>query len=134
MSGVAMADLFGFGLNQFDINFMNISGNTNPISGYGFVNNDCRMGIYEINNGQWNKFLASYGTVTGSPSNAYDESFFWKGTNVSTNGVYIILMAFLTRHSIIVVSRTYRTSCNRRQRSCRKKNRKHLRDVRIPKD
>ena len=55
----AMADTFGTGGNQFTIDFVPISGATNPTSGYGIVNNDYRMGTYEITNDQWNKFKAS---------------------------------------------------------------------------
>lgn len=81
----ATIDTFGTGANQFTIDFVNISGATNPASGYGIVNNDYRIGTYEITNDQWNKFLNSYGTVTGSPSNAYDENAYWTGTDVPTN-------------------------------------------------
>ena len=84
---IASADTFGTGDNQFTIDFVNISGDTNPASGYGIVNNDYRMGTYEITNDQWNKFQASYGTVTGSPSSAYNEiASFW-GTNVPTTNL-----------------------------------------------
>ena len=72
---VVHADTFGTGANQFTIDFVSISGATNPTSGYGIVNNDYRMGTYEMTNGQWSKFKASLGVpVTGSPSYAYDES------------------------------------------------------------
>ena len=81
----ATIDTFGTGANQFTIDFVNISGDTNPASGYGIVAGDYRIGTYEITNDQWNKFSASYGTVTGSPSNAYDENATWTGTNVPTN-------------------------------------------------
>jgi formylglycine-generating enzyme required for sulfatase activity len=91
----AMADTFGTLENQFTIDFVGISGATNPTDtspsgGYGIVNNDYRMGTYEITNDQWNKFTAAYGTVTGSPLFAYDESFVNYGTgttNVPTNHV-----------------------------------------------
>ncbi len=87
VTNVASADIFDEGgANQFTIDFVNISGDTNPASGYGVVNNDYRMGTYEITNDQWNKYASSVGgTVTGSPSNAYDESAYWTGTNVPTN-------------------------------------------------
>ncbi len=64
-------------------------GATNPTSGYGIVNHDYRMGTYEITNDQWNKFKAAYGTVTGDPSDAYDEDFYnWHGhDDVPTNNV-----------------------------------------------
>ena len=58
----AMADTFGTGANQFTIDFVPISGATNPTSGYGIVNHAYRMGTYEITNDQWNKFTAAYGT------------------------------------------------------------------------
>ena len=81
----ATIDTFGTGANQFTIDFVNISGDTNPTSGYGIVNNDYRMGKFEITNDQWNKFQASYGTVTGSPENAYDTGALWTGVDVPTN-------------------------------------------------
>ena len=82
------ADMFGTGGNQFDIDFVPISGDTNPSSGYGIVNNDYRMGVYEITNDQWDKFKGELGVpVTGDPSYAYDEDPYWTGTNVPTNEV-----------------------------------------------
>ena len=83
----ASADTFGAGGNQFDIDFVTISGATNPTSGYGIVSDAYRMGTYEITNDQWSKFQAAYGTVTGTPSDAYDEDPYWTGTNVPTNEV-----------------------------------------------
>ena len=85
ISGSVLADIFGTGANQFTIDFVDISGATNPSIGYGIVNHDYRIGTYEISNDQWNKFKANYGTVTGSPSMAYDESAYFSGTNVPTN-------------------------------------------------
>ena len=87
LGSVASADGFGTGGNQFTIDFVTISGATNPTSGYGIVSNDYRMGVYEITNDQWNKFKAAYGTVTGVPSDAYDTDSKWTGTNVPTNCV-----------------------------------------------
>jgi len=87
ISSIASADSFGMGGNQFEINFVPISGSTNPTSGYGIVNNDYRMGIYEITNDKWNKFQAAYGTVTGTPSGAYDDAPLYTGTSVPTNEV-----------------------------------------------
>jgi formylglycine-generating enzyme required for sulfatase activity len=87
---VTRADTFGSGANQFTLDFVTISGTTNPTSGYGIVNHDYRMGTYEITNDQWNKFTASHGAVTGSPSSAYDSIFYDWGTgttNVPTNNV-----------------------------------------------
>jgi formylglycine-generating enzyme required for sulfatase activity len=71
----AVADTFGTGPNQFTLDFVPISGATNPTSGYGIVNRDYRMGVGEITNDQWNKFQSAYGAVNGSPSSAYDASF-----------------------------------------------------------
>ena len=88
----AWADDFG----TFTIDFVPISGSTNPSSGlpvgggYTFtgVNNDYCMGTLEITNDQWGKFKTSVGgTVTGSPSTAYDENPHFDDTNVPTNKV-----------------------------------------------
>lgn len=82
----AWADDFGTGGNEFTIDFVPISGDTNPSSGYGIVNNDYRMGTFEITNDQWSKFTASLGVpVTGSPSDAYNSDTHWTGTDVPTN-------------------------------------------------
>jgi formylglycine-generating enzyme required for sulfatase activity len=93
IANISWADTFGSGVNQFTIDFVTISGNTNPASGIpagsGFtftgVTNDYRIGKYEINNDQWNKFKAAYGTVTGSPSNTYASDSYWTGANMPTN-------------------------------------------------
>jgi formylglycine-generating enzyme required for sulfatase activity len=85
VANTASADSFGTGDNQFTIDFVPISGSTNPTSGYGIVNNDYRMGTYEITNDQWNKFTAAYGVVKGSPSFAYQQGSYYTGTNVPTN-------------------------------------------------
>ena len=96
VANIASADTFDAGgANEFTIDFVNISGdassaNRTNIGAYkpaGFTDptNDYRMGTYEITNDQWDKFVNSYGTVTGSPSNAYDESAFHTGTDVPTN-------------------------------------------------
>ena len=88
LASTASADSFGSGANQFDIDFVTIDGSTNPTGGYDIVNNDYRIGVYEITNGQWNKFKAELGVpVTGDPSNAYYEDPYWTGTNVPTNEV-----------------------------------------------
>jgi formylglycine-generating enzyme required for sulfatase activity len=88
LTGIASADTFGTGANEFTIDFVTISGDTNPTSGYGIVTGDYRMGRLEITNDQWNKFQANYGAVTGNPSDAYDESpYYYTGTNVPTNEV-----------------------------------------------
>jgi len=88
LAGTAAADTFGTGANEFDIDFVPISGATNPIGGYGIVNTNYRIGVYEITNDQWNKFKAELGVpVTGDPSDAYDVEPYWTGTNVPTNEV-----------------------------------------------
>ena len=95
-AGGAVADGFGTDGNQFTIGFVTISGSTNPTSGIpaggGFaftgVINDYRIGVYEIANGQWDKFKASLGVpVTGEPYYAYDSDPYFTGTNIPTNNV-----------------------------------------------
>ncbi len=94
VANFASADMFGTGDNAFNIDFVPISGSTNPTRGiaagdyftFTGVANDYRMGTYEVSNDQWTKFKAAYGVVTGSPSNAYDQSPFF-GTNAPTNRV-----------------------------------------------
>jgi formylglycine-generating enzyme required for sulfatase activity len=85
LTNLVLADTFGSGANQFTIDFVPISGSTNPTSGYGIVNNDYRMGTKEISNDQWNKFKAAYGAVTGTPTYAYDQNPIFPGTNIPTN-------------------------------------------------
>jgi formylglycine-generating enzyme required for sulfatase activity len=85
-AGAAMGDTFGDGTNQFTIDFVGISGATNPTDttisgGYGIVAHDFRMGAFEITNDQWNKFKAAYGTVTGSQG-GYGHSSVYTGANV----------------------------------------------------
>jgi len=82
-SSMVLADTFGTGANQFTLDFVPISGDTNPTSGYGIVNYSYRMGTYEITNAQWNKFLESYGEVTGSEY-GYSEEFYSYGTGTTT--------------------------------------------------
>ena len=92
----ASADQFGTGANQFTIDFVTISGATNPTSGtpagtdftFTGVDHDYRIGIYETTNGQWDKFKASLGVpIAGSPATAYDRGPLYTGTNVPANGV-----------------------------------------------
>ena len=84
---VASADDFGTGGNEFTIDFVAISGATNPASGRGIVDNDYRMGVHEITNAQWDKFRTELApvTVTGSPSIAYDGAPHFTGSSVPTN-------------------------------------------------
>jgi len=97
VSSFVSADTFGTGANQFTIDFVDISGDNGDLGSWpagdiytfsGVNHGDYRMGTYEITNDQWSKFVSSVGgTVTGSPSSAYDNSASWTGTNVPTNGV-----------------------------------------------
>jgi len=98
ISGIVWADTFGTGENQFALNFVTISGDTNPTSGIpagnGFtftgVDNNYRMGVYEITIRQWNKFSASLGVpVTGNPSEAYSKIPYWPwlGEDIPMNNV-----------------------------------------------
>jgi formylglycine-generating enzyme required for sulfatase activity len=84
---LADTDSFGTGDNAFNIDFVPISGSTNPTSGYGIVNKDYRMGTYEITNEQWTKFKAAYGAVAGTPTTAYDSDPYFTGSSVPTNNV-----------------------------------------------
>ncbi len=93
VANIVSADVFDAGgANEFTIDFVNISGDTNPNNVFGIVNYDYRMGTYEITNGQWNAFVSAAGAPTGSeggniPGDAYDQSAFWTGTDVPTNNV-----------------------------------------------
>ncbi len=96
MVAAAAADNFGSDGNQFTIDFVPISGATNPASGIpagdGFtftgVDHDYRMGELEITNDQWDKFKAALGVpVTGDPSGAYNNAPSWPGANLPTTGV-----------------------------------------------
>ena len=92
----AWGDVFGTGANQFSMDFVTISGDTNPATGialpfdytfYG-VTNDYRIGTYEVTNDQWNKFKASLGVpVAGSPERAYMFEPRFTDTDVPVNVV-----------------------------------------------
>ncbi len=91
VANIAWADTFDAGgANEFTIDFLNISGDASSANGmyigsyktFSDPSNNYRIGTYEITNDQWDKFVNSYGTVTGHPSNAYDGSATWTGTNV----------------------------------------------------
>ena len=56
-------------------------------SGAGSVAYGYSIGKYEITNGQWDTFVSAAGAPTGNPSNAYDTSASWTGTDVPTNEV-----------------------------------------------
>jgi formylglycine-generating enzyme required for sulfatase activity len=95
LSPVAMADSFGSGANQFEIDFVTISGDATIANGTNIGGNvtfrdpgDYRMGMFEITNDQWGKFQAELSMpVTGSPWDAYDEGAYWTGMDVPTNNV-----------------------------------------------
>lgn len=80
-TSLVWADIFGAGENQFEIDFVTISGGTNPSSGYGIVNYDYRIGKYEITNDQWAKFKSAYGSIWGNTDP------YWTGKNVPVNVV-----------------------------------------------
>ena len=86
---VGWADTFGSGENQFTIDFVDISGATNPASGYGIVENDYRMGTLEITNGQFAKLAANiqYWGGDSVPSNStswFEAAQFVNCLNTST--------------------------------------------------
>ena len=81
------ADLFGTGVNQFIIDFVPISYTTNPNSGYGIVNNEYRMGTYEITNDQWDKFTASQTAPVTGADGGYNYNSFYTGANIPANKV-----------------------------------------------
>ncbi len=93
-ASVARADTFGTGSNAFEIDFVPISGSTNPADtapsgGYGSVAYDYRMGMHEITNDQWDKFKAELAPilVTGDPLSAYNDDSLFTGTDVPTDSV-----------------------------------------------
>lgn len=91
----ASADTFGTGANQFGIEFVTISGDASSANGINIGYHKTfsdpiaayRMGVYEITNEQWYKFQASYGAVTGAPTDAYDRAPYWTNRNVPTNNI-----------------------------------------------
>lgn len=101
VSCVVWADTFGEGLNQFEIDFVTISGNTNPnnslpagsdLRGNEFVFSGVdyrfRIGTYEITNSQWTKFTNSVSApITGSPSVGYGLDPYWVGDNMPNSAV-----------------------------------------------
>ena len=90
--GVVPAEIIRDGI---DIDFVTIgnAGNlgdtrakANP-SGAGAVDYTYQIGKYEVTNGQWNAFVSAAGAPSGNPTNAYDESAHFTGTDVPTNEV-----------------------------------------------
>ncbi len=86
-AAMAQADVFGTGVNEFDIDFVSISGDTNPASGYGIVDGDYRMGTYEVTNDQWNKFAAELGVPVAGADGGYGYTSQYTGANVPTHYV-----------------------------------------------
>jgi formylglycine-generating enzyme required for sulfatase activity len=66
----ASADTFGSGSSEFTIEFVTISAATNPTDGYGIVNYDYRIAMYEITVNQWRRAGFSAGYWAGNQSAA----------------------------------------------------------------
>jgi formylglycine-generating enzyme len=99
-TNTALADTFGTGSNQFNIDLVNIgnAGNAaDPYTGskYGVVGYNYRIGKYEVTNAQWNAFTAIAGAPTGNSFidvfgysvNPYDQSASFTGAQQPTNNV-----------------------------------------------
>ncbi len=92
-----LADTFGAGANQFTIDFVDITCDASSANGTnigtgkpeGFIDPgyDYRMGVFEITNDQWNKFVNAYGEVAGNPLSAYDEGPEWTDPYVPVNRI-----------------------------------------------
>lgn len=96
ISSFASADTFGTGANQFEIEFVTISGDAGDLgnwsagNGYTFsgVNHgDYRIGIFEITNEQWYKFETAGGCVSGGEPWAYNDRPYWNLNATATNNV-----------------------------------------------
>jgi formylglycine-generating enzyme required for sulfatase activity len=98
VSSFASADTFGTGTNQFEIEFVTISGDASSTNGtaIGISSGNTktftdpgtfRMGQFEITNDQWNRFVNIHGKPTGTWSNAYKQEPYWKAANVPTNNI-----------------------------------------------
>lgn len=92
-TNTALADIFGSGADQFEIEFVMIPGDAGDLgswpAGDGFTftgvnRDDYRMGTFEITNDQWNKFKNNLGVpVTGTPTFAYDKEGYWPSPTVA---------------------------------------------------
>ena len=96
IAGSVFADTFGTAGNQFEIDFVPISGDSGDLGSWAAGNNytfsgvnhgDYRMGTNEITNDQWSKFVAAHGQPNGSPSTAYDDDSYWTGAGLPTNNI-----------------------------------------------
>ncbi len=82
-------------VQDIDIDFVTIGNAGNPGDtraeanpyGSGAVGYNYSIGKYEVTNAQWDTFVTAAGAPTGNPSDAYDESAYWTGTDVPTNKV-----------------------------------------------
>jgi formylglycine-generating enzyme required for sulfatase activity len=67
LTSIGLADEFGSGENRFTMEFVGISGETNPGQGeVGYVADDFRMGKYEVTEDQWNKYTNGEAGTAGS--------------------------------------------------------------------
>lgn len=88
IASAASADTFGVAENQFVIDFVAISGSSNPSSGSGIVAYDYRIAKCEVTNDQWSRFKTSLGVpITGYPLDAYDRDALWTGINMPANRI-----------------------------------------------
>ena len=96
LSSAASADTFGTGANEFEIDFVTISGDASSANGTnigagkpeGFKDpGEYRIGRFEVTNEQWTKFTNEYGSPYGNPTNAYGSFVYWQGANHPTNCV-----------------------------------------------
>lgn len=105
-SSFVSADSFGTGDNQFEIDFVTISGDASSANGtnisqysigengyrtFSDPENIYRMGVYEVTNDQWNKFtnnldVAVTGSWTGMYS-PYNSKPYYTGSSIPTNNV-----------------------------------------------
>lgn len=83
------ADTFGTGDNQFTIEFVTISGTSNPAGGYGVIAYDYRIGKFEITAEQWHKAGFSGGQWSGQQPAAsitwFQAAQFVNWLNISQN-------------------------------------------------
>lgn len=92
----AAADTFGTGADQFNIDFVRITGDASGANGTAIGNakvfndpgNDFRMGTFEVTQRQWNSFKTLLGVpFTGNPEYAYDDHQYHVGPNLPQSHV-----------------------------------------------
>jgi formylglycine-generating enzyme required for sulfatase activity len=66
LTSIGLADEFGTDENRFTMEFVGISGATNPEGEVGYVADDFRMGKYEVTEDQWNKYTGGQAGTAGS--------------------------------------------------------------------